>query len=217
MEDIKESKATNVDGYICEVCCKGFAKEEYLRAHREKVHTDKRFACSLCDKVLKSREAIKKHMAIHTGERNYICKHCGKDFSDPSSRNAHEKYQHPPAGQEIVCKECGKQFKYPRGLRLHMVHHNQGIPYDGQRKQYSNELKLEALKWVTEIGAADTAKKFNVPYSAVRNWMDATKSHVTKRGGDNQKYVETGLFMDVEAYSMYRNYFTQVGYTNVDQ
>ena len=180
MEDIKESKATNVDGYICEVCCKGFAKEEYLRAHREKVHTDKRFACSLCDKVLKSREAIKKHMAIHTGERNYICKHCGKDFSDPSSRNAHEKYQHPPAGQEIVCKECGKQFKYPRGLRLHMVHHNQGIPYDGQRKQYSNELKLEALKWVTEIGAADTAKKFNVPYSAVRNWMDATKSHVTK-------------------------------------
>ena len=174
MEDQKNEFAG--DGYICEVCCKVFAREDYLRNHREKVHSDKRFACHLCDKVLKTRDAIKKHITSkHTGERNYMCKHCGKDFSDASSRNSHEKYQHPPAGQEIVCKECGKQFKYPRGLRLHMVHHNQALPYDGQRKQYSNELKLEALKWVTEIGAADTAKKFNVPYSAIRNWMDSMK------------------------------------------
>ena len=43
------------------------------------------------------------------------------------------------------------------------------------------------------------------------------KSHVSKRGGASQRYVETGLFMDVEAYSMYRDYFIQVGYTNVDQ
>ena len=46
---------------------------------------------------------------------------------------------------------------------------------------------------------------------------DNPRSHVSKRGGANQKYIETGLFMDVEAYTMYRNYFTQVGYTNVDQ
>ena len=174
IEDKKDEIAA--DGYICEVCCKVFTSENAIRNHRERVHSDKRFACHLCDKVLKTREAIKKHIAsIHTGERNYICKHCGKAFSDASSRNSHEKYQHPPVGQEIVCKECGKQFKYPRGLRLHMVHHNQATPYDGQRKQYSNELKLEALKWVTEIGAAETAKKFNVPYSAVRNWMDSMK------------------------------------------
>ena len=177
MENNEDQKAEiAADGYICEVCCKVFAKEEYLRNHVEKVHSDKRFACHLCDKVLKTREAIKKHITSkHTGERNYMCKHCGKAFADASSRNSHEKYQHPPAGQEIVCKECGKQFKYPRGLRLHMVHHNQGVPYDGQKKQYPNELKLEALKWVTEIGATETAKKFNVPYSALRNWMDSMK------------------------------------------
>jgi len=164
------------DGYICETCCKVFPKLEYLKEHRKKVHSEKRFACTLCDKVLKSKDAIKKHMTVHTGERNYICKHCGKAFADPSSRNQHEKYQHPSEGTEIVCKECGKQFKYPRNLKLHMVHHSQGKPYDGQRNSYSNEIKVEALKWVSEIGATKTALKLNIPVSAIRNWVAACKS-----------------------------------------
>ena len=164
------------DGFICEVCCKVFNTLVQLNEHKKKVHSEKRYACHLCDKVCKSKDAIKKHQAVHTGERNYMCTHCGKAFADPSSRNQHEKYQHPSEENKIICKECGKQFKYPRNLKLHMVHHNQSTEYDGKKRQYSNELKVEALKCVTEIGAAKTAEKFNIPYSCVRNWVSAMKS-----------------------------------------
>ena len=182
MQNVKTESSETVgdpktDGYICETCCKVFPRVELLNEHRKKVHSEKRFACHLCDKVCKTKDAIKKHQTVHTGERPYMCSHCGKSFADPSSRNAHEKYQHPKPGEEIVCKECGKQFKYPRYLKLHMVHHNMDTPYDGKKRQYSNEIKLEALKWVTEIGAAETARKLNLPYSAVRNWVAACKSN----------------------------------------
>ena len=182
MQNVKTESAETVgdpksDGYICETCCKVFPRVELLNEHRKKVHSEKRFACHLCDKVCKTKDAIKKHQTVHTGERPYMCSHCGKSFADPSSRNAHEKYQHPKPGEEIICKECGKQFKYPRYLKLHMVHHNMDTPYDGKKRQYSNEVKLEALKWVTEIGAAETARKLNLPYSAVRNWVAACKSN----------------------------------------
>merc|ERR1719266_3202404 len=69
------------------------------------VHSEKRFACPHCDKVFKSKDGIKKHMPVHTGEKNYVCKHCGKAFGDPSSRNQHEKFQHPSEGNKIICKE----------------------------------------------------------------------------------------------------------------
>jgi len=39
----------------------------------------------------------------------------------------------------------------------------------------------------------------------------------TKRAGSSKLFVETGLFMDPEAYNLYKEYFTQVGYSNVDQ
>ena len=133
------------DGYICETCCKVFLSEKLLNVHTRQVHSEMRFACHLCDKICKSKEAIKKHQSVHTGETPYMCSHCGKSFSDQSSRNAHEKYQHPKPGNEIICKECGKQFKYPRNLKSHMVLHNMDTPYDGSRRQYSNEIKLEVF------------------------------------------------------------------------
>ena len=39
----------------------------------------------------------------------------------------------------------------------------------------------------------------------------------TKRGGASHKYIETGLFMDYEAYNRYKTYFNQSGVKNVDQ
>ena len=105
----QDSVATAVaDGYICETCSKVFVNKAKLQTHRRQVHSEKRFACPHCDKVFKSKDGIKKHMPVHTGEKNYVCKHCGKAFGDPSSRNQHEKFQHPSEGNKIICKECGK-------------------------------------------------------------------------------------------------------------
>ena len=96
--------------------------------------------------------SVQKHLTVHTGE-THMCLHCGKGFADISSRNVHEKYQHSEL--EIACPECGKQFKHPKNLKLHMVHHNMDTPYDGKKRQYSNEVKLEALKLAKEIGATE--------------------------------------------------------------
>ena len=43
------------------------------------------------------------------------------------------------------------------------------------------------------------------------------KSNVIKRAGASHKYVETGLFMDPPAYNLYKEYFQNAGYKNVDQ
>ena len=42
------------------------------------------------------------------------------------------------------------------------------------------------------------------------------KPDVVKRSGGH-KHVETALFMDSAAYSIYKEYFSQAGYTNPDQ
>ena len=172
LESVREAKK---DGYICETCCKVFPKVSILNNHRKSVHSEKGYGCPFCDKVCKSKDGIKRHLTVHTGETPYMCLHCGKSFSDLYTRNEHEKYQHPNLGEEILCKECGKQFRHPRNLKLHMVHHNMDTPYDGKKRQYSNELKLEALKLAKEIGAAEAARKLNVPYSALTNWANACK------------------------------------------
>ena len=152
----RDSVATAVaDGYICETCSKVFVNKAKLQTHRRQVHSEKRFACPHCDKVFKSKDGIKKHMPVHTGEKNYVCKHCGKAFGDPSSRNQHEKFQHPSEGNKIICKECGKQFKYAGSLRKHMAFHKQGSTYDGKKIQYSNEIKAEALKIRNNSGIKD--------------------------------------------------------------
>ena len=192
----QDSVATAVaDGYICETCSKVFVNKAKLQTHRRQVHSEKRFACPHCDKVFKSKDGIKKHMPVHTGEKNYVCKHCGKAFGDPSSRNQHEKFQHPSEGNKIICKECGKQFKYAGSLRKHMAFHKQGSTYDGKKIQYSNEIKAEALKMATELSATETALKLNIHVSAVNNWIDSFKkghqcSKCAKNFGSRQRLTD---------------------------
>ena len=162
------------DSVICEYCCKQFSTPGNLRNHVNSVHSDVRFSCPHCDKIFKTRYGVKIHLRSHTGERPYVCSHCGKTFADDSSRIQHEKYTH--TGAVVICNECGKTFKHPRNLKFHMVLHNQGTEYDGTKKMhYSNELKVEALKLVSQIGTAETSRRLNVPYGAIRNWMAACK------------------------------------------
>ena len=169
-----EGKSEEKDRVICEYCSKQFSSQSNLRNHVNTVHSDVRFSCPHCDKVFKTRYGVKIHLRIHTGERPYVCSHCGKTFADDSSRIQHEKYTH--TGSVVICNECGKSFKHPRNLKFHMVLHNQGTEYDGSKKMhYSNELKVEALKLVSEIGTAETSRRLNVPYGAIRNWMAACK------------------------------------------
>ena len=173
-EGQKESKSEEKDSVICEYCSKQFSSQSNLRNHVNSVHSDVRFSCPHCDKIFKTRYGVKIHLRSHTGERPYVCSHCGKTFADDSSRIQHEKYTH--TGSVVICNECGKTFKHPRNLKFHMVLHNQGTEYDGTKKMhYSNELKVEALKLVSEIGTAETSRRLNVPYGAIRNWMAACK------------------------------------------
>ena len=74
-------------------------------------------------------------------------------------------------------------------------------------------------------------KKAAFPEGAFGNHHSTSKEnlhhveHVQKRDLGRQrgpkiggtKYVETGLFMDYQAYSTYRDYFSKAGHTNPDQ
>ena len=56
-----------------------------------------------------------------------------------------------------------------------MVLHQQQEPYTGKFKTYSKEQKQKALLLVEKIGKAETARKMNITYSAINNWVSAAK------------------------------------------
>ena len=168
---------------MCEICSKTFPTKKRLTSHMNQVHSDKIFACSVCGHVCKTKDGVKKHMVQHTGKREFVCAYCGDDFADDGTRKKHEKYMHPTKElqESLQCKECGKQFSYPRNLNLHMRTHSNPFKQTGARTVYPNHVKLEALKLSKEVGSNEASRLLNIPYTNIRNWVDANNAKENKK------------------------------------
>ena len=137
--------------------------------------SEKRYKCSLCDKSFSNKSYFRLHHKAHLFGKPFKCSECQKEFSHKHHLKKHQKYQHPSGDEKIQCPECGKEFRTHNNLKLHMVLHQQQEPYTGKFKTYSKEQKQKALLLVEKIGKAETARKMNITYSAINNWVSAAK------------------------------------------
>ena len=160
------------DRHICEVCCKTFAIAKDLKNH-QMVHTGERnFPCHICGKSYQKKDYLIRHTRIHTGEKPYSCEHCGKSFSDPSSFKGHTRSH----TDTFACSICGKVLLYEKSLKLHLkVHQRLEENGEGKKQLFSNEVKVEALKKVNEIGLMKTSVLMKIQQSSLRNWVNLGK------------------------------------------
>ena len=157
------------DSHICDICSKTFAKTGHLRQHQRGHIKEKNFPCHVCGKGFKTKYYLIIHTRIHTGEKPFSCEQCGKTCGDPSSFKSHTK-QHADDRKTFPCDKCGKVLKYKITLKHHMIAHTKT---GGKEKVvFSNELKVEALKKVLEIGPKNTSALMKIPYSSLRNWIN---------------------------------------------
>ena len=136
------------------------------------VHTgEKNFPCHICGKSYQKKDYLIRHTRIHTGEKPYSCEHCGKSFSDPSSFKGHTRSH----TDTFACSICGKVLLYEKSLKLHMKVH-QRLEENGEgKKKFSNEVKVEALQKVKEIGLMKTSVLMKIQQSSLRNWVNLGK------------------------------------------
>ena len=162
------------DRHMCDICCKTFAIPKDLKNH-QRVHTgEKNFPCHICGKSYQTKDYLIRHTRIHTGEKPFSCDQCGKSFSDPSSFKVHSK-QHTGVERSFPCSICGTVLTYEKSLKLHMKVH-QRLEENGEgKKKFSNEVKVEALQKVKEIGLMKTSVLMKIQQSSLRNWVNLGK------------------------------------------
>uniref|UniRef100_A0A1I8Q9S9 Uncharacterized protein n=1 Tax=Stomoxys calcitrans TaxID=35570 RepID=A0A1I8Q9S9_STOCA len=91
----------------CEVCCKAYSLQRYVRRHKKTFHTSKGG-----DKKAKDSEKL---------EGKYRCDKCLKFFATEMRLNNHNRDVHKP--KIFECNICGKSFMRPIALRDHMANH----------------------------------------------------------------------------------------------
>ena len=124
---------------------------------------EKRFKCTVCEKTFKTKHYYREHLKSHVfGGPHYKCGICEKSFSHKSILKKHEQEKHAPDEEKILCPQCGKQFRSQTTLKRHMVLHD--------KKEYSEELKQEALQLIKKHGKAEAARRLQIPYSAIMRW-----------------------------------------------
>ncbi|XP_071441209.1 zinc finger protein 723-like [Hetaerina americana] len=129
----------------CQICNKGFAQEDILKAHVMDVHHVKAeeigsdvdadsfectndvevnaitYKCAICLKAFSQKYKLKSHTLIHTGDRPYYCAICMKGFHHKQHIEGH-MLKHTRK-RPYKCGICPKTFILEEHLRDHIRRH----------------------------------------------------------------------------------------------
>ncbi|XP_071441221.1 zinc finger protein 235-like [Hetaerina americana] len=131
--------------HTCQICNKGFAKEDILKAHVMLLHPVKpkeirnnidaesfectndvevnaiTYKCAICLKAFSQKYKLKRHMLIHTGYRPYYCAICMKGFHHKQHIEGHMLMH--TGERPHKCNMCPKTFILKQHLRDHIRRH----------------------------------------------------------------------------------------------
>lgn len=156
MADHHSITATTPDSdkpYTCNVCCKSFARVEYLRNHVQKNHPGSNlteisdagiaaaFVCPFCARNFTRVQKLDLHMLTH-GPEPFHCVYCDKSHATRREMREHQE----TCSTELIllkCDQCEKEFTSQRLLQLHKDEHSDaqfGCPVCG--KSFNTRLLL---------------------------------------------------------------------------
>ncbi|XP_073966407.1 uncharacterized protein isoform X2 [Choristoneura fumiferana] len=188
-QEVEERKRNNKSAYSCELCGKGFKKENTLMTHKSYhdpslpaecdvcrlrfrsrrsllKHQDchrATFTCNECGNVSRNRSHAKDHCLMHKGT-TYTCPYCQIVYNHQTSYYNHIRVQHP--GENEACDECGETFAAGRGMMLHKaLTHKQNVKPNVDTKCKDCDVKFssgEALQRHLELSAGA-----GVPHAAL--------------------------------------------------
>lgn len=126
-QHLKRHEITHTKSFQCthEGCNESFYKHQSLRHHILSVH-DKSLTCTICNKTFARPSKLAQHKLKHHGESPaYQCDHpgCFVNCKTWSALQFHIKQEHP----KLKCPVCGKGCVGKRGLKSHMLSHDDAI------------------------------------------------------------------------------------------
>lgn len=101
--------------FMCSYCPKLFDREQYLRKHIERNHSQdytKKFVCELCGFKTHLEEWLKKHHRnVHDESKKAQCPYCEYKNAYKFLIDVHIDHKHPETGEIAhYCKVCNKGF-----------------------------------------------------------------------------------------------------------
>ncbi|XP_072308706.1 uncharacterized protein [Eucyclogobius newberryi] len=114
--------------FTCEVCEKGFTREDNLNTHMLIHKGERPHPCTVCNKSFKEAGHLKAHVRIHTGEKPFSCSVCKKCFTHRATRNRHERNH--SGERPYSCSECRAEFKQRAHYHSHLRVHSRERPYN---------------------------------------------------------------------------------------
>ncbi|EGW33338.1 uncharacterized protein SPAPADRAFT_135830 [Spathaspora passalidarum NRRL Y-27907] len=124
-QHLRRHEITHSKSFTCtyEGCSEAFYKHQSLRHHILSVH-EKTLTCTHCNKSFQRPYKLAQHNLKHHGDSPaYQCDHAGcfSNFKTWSALQFHVKQEHP----KLKCSICGKGCVGRKGLRSHMLSHDE--------------------------------------------------------------------------------------------